>query len=341
MVHGRDTEVDMMGMLRAGLFLLLLAALAFPACIDNATDIVLSEQGTNLIAVFMLTVLLIAIAYIVGNFLRNPSYIIFAKDEAYHLGFSIALLAAFSSIVLFTCSTMDLFYVAAFEHFGTNSTCYSAGAGTTEVSSCYINMVNNDARWMAESYIKSYIKELMDSTFSYTIQIPLTNAYTLTAGAYKRIISNQYDMILNTFIVPALMSLSMQKLALDFINENAIRWILPSAFVLRAFMPTRQIGNMLIALSLGVYVIVPFMFVFNLTMYEVVFDDCTAYAEAVCDNAIDSNACSSAPATTCENPDSFWNVARLIPQAFFLPNLTVAILITFLASMNKALRVIG
>ena len=75
----------------------------------------------------------------------------------------------------------------------------------------------------------------MDSTFSWSLQWPLLNSYTSTAAAYKRIQSNQYDIIVNSFLIPALMSISMQKFVLIFINENVIRWILPTAFVMRFF----------------------------------------------------------------------------------------------------------
>jgi len=138
-------------------------------------------------------------------------------------------------------------------------------------------------------------------------------------------------------LIPALMSISMQKLALDFINENVLRWILPVAFLLRVFIPTRSMGNVLIALVLGLYVIVPFMYVFNFAMNDAVSGDCHLFSDAVCDYVVDSGDC----ANTCGNPDGFWNVGRLIPQAFFLPNLTIAILVTFMTSINKALRVIG
>lgn len=322
------------------LFILALIGVAFPACIDNATEIVFSEQGTNIIAVIALTIFVIAGAYALGSMLSNPRYTVFAKDEAYHLGFSMVVLVAFSGILVASCSVMDLFYDSTFgEVAGTTSTCYHAGDGINKVSTCYAKLIEKDANRMSKEYIQRYLDELMDSTFSWSIALPLFNSYTTVPGAYKRITSNQYDMILNSFLVPALMSISMQKLAINFVNENALRWILPSAFVLRIFIPTRPLGNVLIALALGLYVVIPFMFVFNYTMYEAVLTDCTTFADAVCDNVVDG-ICTS-PAATCTNYYGFWNVARLIPQAFFLPNLTIAVFITFLASMNKALRVLG
>jgi hypothetical protein len=328
-------------MMKQALFLSLLLGLSFPAsCVYNATDIIMSEQGTLIAAVIGLVVVVIALAYTYGTVFHNAAFLIFAKDELYHLGFSILLLLGFTGIVVFSCDLTGFFFGETFKNLGT-SQCYAEGLSVNSIATCYVDLAEGDARGMAERYTQKYISNLMDSTWSVSIAIPLFNAYTGTAGAYRRVVSNEYNMVLSSFLVPALMSISMQKFALVFITENIIRWILPTAFALRFFPATRHMGNIFIALALGLYVLVPLMYTFNLAMYDVVFNDCNAFAKAACDNFIDNTNCASNPAATCGNPDSFWNVARLIPQAFFLPNLTIAIVITFLASIHKALRVIG
>ncbi len=337
--------------MRVGLFLLLLLALSFPAsCLDvaDATQTVLSEEGINIVLAMMFIAMLIIGAFMVGRTTNNPGYIVFAKDEAYHLGFSLVALVSIGAVLSFSCFTMDMFYTSLFNEMSEelSAGCYIEGIGMSEVATCYMNHAKADATRLSQGYIKGYISELMDSTFAWTIQIPLLTSYTSTAEAYRRVVSNQYDIILNSFLIPALMSISMQKLMLNFISENALRWILPSAFLLRIFIPTRALGNMLIALVIALYVVVPFMYVFNFAMYDTMSSECVktvpkalagSYASAVCDNVVDDYDC----ANTCTNPLGFWSVARLIPQAFFLPNLTIAVVITFLGSMNKALRVIG
>jgi hypothetical protein len=332
--------------MRPALILLLLAGIVFPAScfqLDDTTGTVMLDQGTNILLVIMFTALLIAAAYMIGNTLGNPRYLVWAKDEAYHLSFSVVLLLSIGGILVLSCFVMDMFYENLFQNMETSTYgCYTPGKGINAVSTCYIKEAKKDATGIAEEYIDRYINELMESTFAYTIQIPLLTSYTSTAGAYRRIVSNQYDIITNSFLIPALMSISMQKLALDFINENVLRWILPSAFLLRIFIPTRNLGNILIALVIGLYVIIPFMYVFNWSMYEniMTIDDCTSSAKlqtAVCDNVADSYDC----ANTCNNEYGFMAVARLIPQAFFLPNLTLAIFVTFMTGLGKALRVIG
>jgi hypothetical protein len=332
--------------MRTILLFMLFAGIAFSAScfqLDDTTGTVMLDQGTNIVLVVMLTSLLIAGSYMIGKTLNNPRYLVWAKDETYHLSFSLVLLLSIGAILVMSCFVMDLFYENLFQNMGTSTYgCYTPGKGINAVSSCYIKEAKRDANGIAEHYIDKYIEELMESTFSYTIQIPLLTSYTSTAGAYRRVVSNQYDIITNSFLIPSLMSISMQKLALDFINENVLRWILPSAFLLRVFIPTRNLGNILIALVVGLYVIVPFMYVFNWSMYEniMTIDDCTSSAKlqaAVCDNVVDSYDC----ANTCNNEYGFMAVARLIPQAFFLPNLTVAIFVTFMTGLGRALRVIG
>ncbi len=322
------------------IFLLLFASLVSPAsCIGNATDVILTGQGGIVAIVIMLTAIGIAIAYMIGNFSGNPRFTILAKDELYHLAVSIGLLISFSGIVLFSCTLMSYFFTSTFEKMmvsdssGTPTTlaCYAEGAELSSVSTCYIKLAKSDAEQIAQQYLKEYINNQMYATFSVTIQIPVFNAQTVSADAYKKVYSQQYDMVLNSFIIPALLSLTMQKIILEFISQNVIAWVLPAAFLLRIFPPTRQMGNFLIALSVGLYIIIPFMYTFNLAMYDISAQDCSTFSSATND-IVFGDGCSTY---------GFWNVGRLLPQAFFLPNLTLALFVTFLSAVNKALKVIG
>lgn len=331
MVHGGSGEVDMKYSALLFSLLLLLSVSHSLECLENATDYILSEQGVLIVGVLVFTMLIIIIAYIAGTFTGNPNFLVFAKDEAWHFGFSVLILLLFSMILLLACNSVDFFYKTTLEELGT-TTCYSSTAEMTAVSICYLDQAKRDAERIAENAIDEYVDKLMSSTWSATISIPLLNSVTSAAGAFRRIDAFQYDTVLYTFIFPALVSFNMQQLFLTFISDVVLKWILPAAFVLRIFPPTRQMGNMLIALSIGLYVIVPFMYTFNLAMYDVINEDyCTDYYGIIWDGAFGG----------CGDTGNFWDVARLLPQAFFLPNLTIAFLIAFLVGVNKALRVIG
>jgi len=315
--------------------LLLLSVSSALDCIDNATEWILQEQGVLIIAVLILTVLLIAVAYVVGSFTGNVNFIVFAKDELYHLGFSLALLLFFGTIMLFSCNAIEMFYTTVFDQIGAETHyCYDSSATMGDVSLCYMHTLNSKSKRIAEAYIDQYIQQLMSSTYSFSLSIPLFNSYTVTAKAYKRIWSAQYDTVNNMFVFPALVSINIQEMLLKLFVVEFVKWLLPIAFLLRIFIPTRQMGNLLIALGMGLHLVVPFFYVFNLAMYDVLFLDtasCAPYSTAINDMVFGG----------CADPGSFWEVASLIPQAFFLPNLSIALVITFMVAINKALRVIG
>jgi hypothetical protein len=157
------------------------------------------------------------------------------------------------------------------------------------------------------------------------------DAYTSVADSYHKVHAQQYDMVLNSFVLPALLSINMQKLLLEFVNNNVIPWVLPIAFLFRVIPPFRSMGNTLIALAVGLYILIPFMYTFNLSMYDIMGQGCSGFSAGV-DDFVFGPGCSTY---------GFWNVGRLMPQAFFLPNLTMALFITFMAAINKALRAIG
>ena len=98
---------------------------------------------------------------------------------------------------------------------------------------------------------------------------------------------------------------------------------------------------MLIALSLAMYTLVPFLYVFNFTMYDALLSkqDCTAISGTPF--AITWRTAGAARLDRLLQHGRVLAVARLVPQAFFLPNLTIVIVITFLTAMNKALKVMG
>ncbi|MFH1520571.1 MAG: hypothetical protein ABID61_02925 [Candidatus Micrarchaeota archaeon] len=326
--------------------LLLLISITYSVgCVDNATQTVLIEQGGTIGAVIGFTIVLIAVAYMVGSSMNETQWIVFAKDEIYHLGFSILFLIAFSGIIIGTCTTMDMFFDKLFDSFGTlSSGCHHDGDTMQQTATCYMDKMKRDSLRISQTYIDGYISQIMDSTFSMSLAIPLLNSYTMTGDAYKRIRSNQYDMILNSFLVPALMSINMQQIMLNFIKENIIQWVLPVAFLLRIFIPTRQMGDLLIALVIGIYIVIPFMYVFNFSMYDVVGtpENCEPFAEGICDSVVDGNCQSPVNSdVVCNNTAGFWSVGRLIPFAFFLPNLTLVIFFAFMNAVHKGLKAIG
>jgi hypothetical protein len=185
------------------------------------------------------------------------------------------------------------------------------------------------------------IQNEMGSTASVGVVIPVLGSTTVPLSSWKKAFAAQYETMSMSFAMPALISLNLQVLFLTM-NLQLIQFLIPAALILRVLPGTRMFGNMLIALCIVLYVIVPFLYALNGAMDDLVFRDyyfCQKYAGAVYDQYLDSDV--AAPLTSCDSQTGYFALARLMPHAFFLPNLVLAIAITFLSGLAKALKVIG
>jgi len=323
-------------------FLLLLSALSFSepisACGYNFSQWVQSEAGLYIAIAITFTIAVITLAFIVGTVTNNANLLVFYKDELYHLFFSIAILLGFSSVFYFSCASfsyfMDTTFTTAFASAGVANICYTGFESPQTVATCYFSHLESQVRAYVTLALRSSINNEMDSTLVISFTNPVTGGVYLPFTAYKRTYSMQYEMLANTFAMPALVSISMQKILLGF-SIDLVKWLLPIAFFLRILLPTRQMGNMLIALSLALYIIIPVFYAINGAMDQIVFNDCNSY------DAAHPGLIQDAVMGGCGSGTSFWLVARALPQAFFLPNLTLALVVTFMSGISKALKVIG
>jgi len=326
--------------MRALFLALLLFAFSFASlssCAVDVVNIVSSEQGTLLGVVIGLSIAVTVIIYLAGKFFERPEYTILAQDEAYHLLLSAILLVCFGGVIALSCM-----FSQAFIQFGASSITSNSPCPTNVVpiafAECGLNMIEKEIDDAVYQLTKYQLKYLQDAGWAFSAgDIIRGSMKTTYMESYKRVYANEMDTILNTYIFPARLSISMQKVAVKLINDALILWVLPIAFVFRFFPPFRSAGNILLGLCIALYAVFPLFLAFNFFMYYSVFDDCEKYATIFADKPLDSEL----GLETCASPISLWNVARLVPMAFFLPNLAIALTVTFIAAVDKALRVIG
>jgi hypothetical protein len=326
-------------MMKRFILLLLLLSFSFAgvSCPEVTASTILNSEllpdiGPTIAVVFMLTILIIVFAYAGGQLLENQNMTIFAKDELYHLLFSAAMLAAIGGILAFSCvissGLMD------FSLKGTGAaqfSCYSSSSNVFDIASCFMNRVKTDADWIAGNALKKSIEKQQEAVSTVSIYFPMIGGTTTSYVAYKRTYAMMYDLLYTSFLAPLLMSITLQAQLIDFMKIFGPGVLFPLAFLLRVFPATRSMGNILIGLGIGLVTIFPIMYALNASMYETVFKSCDGMEDITDDTVLGS----------CGFPGSFFDIAKLIPQAFFLPNLTLAVFITFLSAMNRALKVIG
>jgi hypothetical protein len=318
------------------LFIFLLLPTSFAAgCVEGVfNNLLTGEPGIMIALAISLTVLIIALVYMAGSVTNNAEMLVFAKEELFHLVFSAILVLCLAGIMFFSCQMLSGFLDFVLGPEGLNLItphgCYTGIEAPQQVSGCYLTQVIKSTESSARRMMKASIGNEMDSTLIVSIYNPITGGVSVPLGAYRKAYAMQLDMVSMNFVIPALISLQMQNLVLKF-SVDIIRWMLPIALLLRILPPTRYFGNMLIAIAVALYVIVPTLYALNGAMDQVVMNDCALYSSVITDEVMGG----------CDSDIGFWLVARAIPQAFFLPNLSLALTITFLGGIAKALKVIG
>ncbi len=321
--------------MRKFLFFLLLVPFvhSFDCAFDVKEFIFDPNSGVGFLigAVLAFSVAIITLAYLFGSSLNNAQLLVFSKDELFHLFMSVLIFISISGIFTLSCLLFGYIGDFAFSHIDNlNSPC-PVSPNFKTLSLCYLGEIEDKAESIHKDYIKKSFEKQRDSAWAFSLDFPFMGTVITSTKAFRKTEALQYDTLSNAYIVPVLVSILVQKQSILFLTDYALRWVLPFGFLFRIFMPTRQMGNMLIAFAIGAYLFIPLMYTFNAAMYYSVLPDCSAHSSAIDDYVQGS----------CSKSGSFWDISKLLPQAFFLPNLTIVVFITFLAAANKALRVIS
>ncbi len=333
-------------MLKRLFILLFFATVSFAASCDaNFFSAVIQNDMQYVGVAFFFSILVLILAYMAGTVFNEQRLLMFYKEEVFHVIFSAILLVSIGGILFFSCTLLsgfldfilaqgptqaETFFDISRTGGTTLSRCYSGNESPHYIARCYFEKIEYEARQLMRLLIQGSVRNEMDSATLVTVYTPITGGITIPLSAHLRTFAIQYDIIANSFVTPALMSITMQRILVTYVADFA-RFILPAAFFLRILAPTRQMGNFLIALTIGFYIIIPVFYALIGFMDDVIFMDCVPYSAFVTDQVFGN----------CASWVSFWRIARILPQAFFLPNLMLAFIITFISGIYKALKVIG
>lgn len=140
-------------------------------------------------------------------------------------------------------------------------------------------------------------------------------------------------------------SLIVQQFGLQFIQATAFTFLLPAGILLRIFSPTRDAGAFLVSTAFGLFIVLPLTY----AVYDAA--EKVLWADLKNPTGLFSFAKACAPAIASPIPDpnfqlfstlifngmcnSFVELAHVIPQALFLPAMSMVITITFIKALHK------
>ena len=306
--------------------LLALAAAPISAAGTEACSIsTLDTEGSMsfIVAAMALVSAAIALAYMYSKVREDAQAGVCAKDEAGNLLITVFL---FVGLVVFFQGSCDI------------AKSYAHGKAPLDAAVAYLDRLiqANGLNVLRQLTYGSVNNQFTATQYWY---IGATPFYGHGAATYAnaRALSTQKEFVIDLYI-PLLASLNAQKYLLLAINWIGLSLVLPFAFVMRLLQPTREFGNLLVALFFTIYIVVPTLYAMSGEVFEKIVArpscvDCSVhnfYVFALDEgDGTDGGANSAA---TWQN-SVMYRLGSTIPQAVFLPNLVLVVSITCIMSL--------
>jgi hypothetical protein len=269
----------------------------------------------------MLTVVLISLAYMASQIAQSEKLAVWAKDELFQLLLSVVLVTLVAGIAIGACE-FSKEYMGAI----TGQARYGTVSPFTLSYGYLDGLVNRQGVNLAKSIVKSGINEQLKGTKYVFWGLPITGGCGIAYEAAAKARASQKELIVD-LMMPAMVSLELQKNLLMFAEAMGMAVLLPFAIVLRIIPFTRDAGNLLISLSLGAYVVLPATYVLNAYAATSIIDPAAGWYAGL-QNAIGDTQFTS----------DLYLVGSILPQAILLPNVSIVIVTGFVMGFNKALK---
>ena len=268
----------------------------------------------------------IGLAYMYSKAREDPAMGVWAKDEAYNLIISLLL---FVGVLIFFTASCEL------------AQNYS-NANPITVSQQYLDtLISGNGLNMLRTLTFDSLNNQFDATkYLYTGLTPFWGG-GVAMKANRNAHSAHREYLIDLYL-PILASLNAQKFILQGIAWMGAYVLLPFAFVMRLVPPTREFGNMLIALFFGLYIVVPTMYAMSGQVFTQNVANAVPYTTDSSLQKFHSYGLDNSKDAPIDPRDTvLYRIGSTIPQAIFLPNLVIIVAVSSIMALSKALRAIA
>jgi hypothetical protein len=276
---------------------------------------------------FALVSFAIALAYMYSKAREDPAMGVWAKDEAYNLIISLLL---FVGVLIFFTASCEI------------AKGYSKGNPITASQQYIDRLISTNGLDMLRTLTFDSITNQLDATkYLYTGLTPFWGG-GVALRANRKAYSAHREYLIDLYL-PILASLNAQKFVLQGIAWVGAYVLLPFAFVMRLVPPTREFGNMLIALFFGLYIVVPTMYAMSgqVFMSEVVNKEVPYTTDSSLQKFHSFGLDNSQTPPADIKSTVFYRIGSTLPQAIFLPNIVIIVAVSSIMALSKALRAIA
>lgn len=282
----------------------------FDGCGDATSFITLS---------FSLVALSISLIYMYGKLKEDAKASTWAKDEAQNLLITVLLFIGLLAFFTASCSISAAY----------------AGSDPFRAADTYMSsLLEKNGNEVIRSLTTGSIENQMTATSALFLGMtPFGGSGVSNRAGYKAL-SAQKELVVDLYL-PFIASLTAQKYLLQAVQWFGASLLLPFAFVMRLVPPTRDFGNVLIALFFALYIVAPAMYVMSAqaftraTLQPVLISNENAFYTYGLDGKTGGEEVRRA---------QFYQIGSTIPQAVFIPNIVLIVVITCTMALSKALK---
>lgn len=276
---------------------------------------------------FTLVSLCIALAYMYSKFREDPTMGVWAKDEAFNLVVTVLLFAGLLVIFSASCSIASDY----------------SGGNPIYASQQYLDaLISSNGLNILRVLSSDSITNQLDATkYRYLGLTPFWGEGA-ALRSNRKAYSAQEEYLIDMYL-PIIASLTAQKYVITGIAWMGAYVLLPFAFVMRLIPPTRDFGNVLIALFFGLYIVVPTLYAMSGSIFmQSIVNNLSPFTtdsslEKFCSYGLDNREPPCGPSAGT----ILYRIGSTIPQAVFLPNLVIIVAISCIMALSKALRAIA
>jgi len=281
-----------------------------------------SHGGSEFLGVaFMLVSLAIAGAYMYGKAMHSAQAEVWARDEATNLLISALLFAGLAVFFGGACSIAEQFtgnspFVSSYQYLD--------------------RLIYNNALPAIKYLVGDSLEDQKAATrYLYVGFVPFTG-HGIGSNANYRALSANKEFVID-LLLPMVASLTAQRQILQMLEIFSTSILLPFAFILRLVPPTREMGNMLIALFFGLYIVAPTMYAMGGAAFEQVAENPIMHQSG---SGVVYDFSDWAYEGGSGREAWLFRIGSVMPQAVFLPNLVIVVVTTCTMALAKGLRAI-
>ncbi|NYZ60622.1 hypothetical protein H0O01_02895 [Candidatus Micrarchaeota archaeon] len=292
-------------MMRGAAIFIILLSLSSAGCgiLDDDANRAFAEAMPIIGAAIAISIAIAALAYMAGSFTKDPHLLVFSKDQLFHTFVS----------VLLVMSIQGIFYSVCMFASG------AAGGEMQNTSLNYLRELRVDGSQMLTQIMKRSIEYKFTAAYYTAYQVPYMGGESYWWEAYNNAYARHLEILFD-FVMAGYVSAGVQYTLLGMLPQIALGVMVPLGLLLRCIPKARDSGNMVLALALALYVVIPFTYAVHSSMRDT---SVPWFTGALDDSGV-----------------SFENAALYLFQTVFLPNLSLVVFATAVGGLMKVAKVI-